>query len=76
MLVTCQLVTTVVHLIQHLQLMVVLYTIFTHNDYKKAIRIFSNRFYFIAKCLYFLELLLDGKMSRLRLNLFSLVKLL
>ena len=25
--------------------MVVLYTIFTHNDYKKAIRIFSNRFY-------------------------------
>ena len=25
--------------------MVVLYTIFTHNEYKKAIRLFSNRFY-------------------------------
>ncbi|EFQ60037.1 hypothetical protein HMPREF9192_1844 [Streptococcus vestibularis F0396] len=24
---------------------VVLYTIFTHNEYKKAIRLFSNRFY-------------------------------
>ena len=28
--------------------MVVLYTIFTHNEYKKAIRIFSNRFYYVT----------------------------
>ena len=63
MLVTCQSVTTVVHLIQHLQLTVVLYIIFTHNEHKKAIRIFSNPFYFTGKSLYFVELILAGKMS-------------
>ena len=36
MLVTCQSVTTVVHLIQHHQRMVVLYIIFIHNEYNKS----------------------------------------
>ena len=49
MLVTCQSVTTVVHLIQHLQLTVVLYIIFTHNEHKKSDSNFLESFLFYGK---------------------------
>ena len=55
MLVTCQSVTTVVHLIQHHQRMVVLYFIFTHNEYNKSDSAIPESFLFYVNNIFSLR---------------------